>query len=197
MSVSKETYDAAVAAFAEAKRAAAEIRTPGWTVYEVVQREASPIPAFRMVRQVVENLETAMSTPRDRRSQYFIVEEIYAADGTRYSTTDGKPVEKFSGYGATGWLHDREIIPWGAILPECHDRWFRVRLSDYAEQATVLDGVLRPMDWCREQGRLRGDIRLIFEAGDEEAGCCDGDCCCGDSDTGSEGGESNGYSDDE
>lgn len=195
MSAIKETYEAAVAAFAEAKRAAAEIRVSGWTVYEVVQREANPIPAFRMVRQVTENLETAMSTLRDRNSQYLIVEEIYAADGTRYSTVDGKLVAKFTGYGATGWLHDRETIPWGAILPECHDRWFRVHLSDYAEQATVLDGVRRPAEWCREQGRLRGDIRFIFEAGDEAG--CDGDCCCGDSDTGSEGGASSCDSDDE
>ena len=37
MSATKETYEAAVAAFAEAKRAAAEIRVSGWTVYEVVQ----------------------------------------------------------------------------------------------------------------------------------------------------------------
>jgi hypothetical protein len=126
-----------------------------------------------------------MSRLRDGRSQYFIVEEVLAADGTRFSA-DGIVVEELTGYNVTGWIHDRERVPWGEEYPAGHDRWFRVRLSPYAEEATVLDGVLRPAEWCCTQGRLRGDIRLIFEAGEEDgAGCCDGDCCCGDSDSGS------------
>lgn len=197
MIATKETYEAATAMFAEAKQAAAEIRISGWTVYEIVPQENSSIPAFHLSYKVIESLEAAMSHLRDRRSQYFIAEEKFAADGTRFSV-DGMAVEKFTGYGVTGWIHDRECVPWGEAYPAGHDRWFHVRLGPYAHEATVLDGVLRPAEWCRTQGLLRGDIRLIFEAGEEdEGGCCDGDCCCGDSDSGSEGGENDADSDDE
>ena len=194
MSATKETYEAAVAAFAEAKKAASEIRVPGWTVYEIVPREDSPILSFHLRYKVTESLEAAMSKPLSREGQYFIVEEKFAADGTRWSDDD-KSVETFQGYGVTGWIRDMTIDLNGSPRPDCHDRWFHVRIRHYTEEAVVLDGVLQPAEWIASQGSERGNIRLIFEAG-KEASCCDGDCCCGDSDTGSEGGYTD-YSDDE
>ena len=161
-------------AFAEAKHAAAEIRISGWTVYEVIPRESSPIPAFQLRYKVMESLDAAMSKPLSRESQYFIVEETFAADESRFSLSDGWRVDKFRGYGVTGWLRDMTKDLLGGDRPDCHDRWFHVRIRDYAEEAIVLDDVLQPAEWLACQGRSRGEIRLIFEAGKEE-GCYSSD----------------------
>jgi hypothetical protein len=185
MIANKETYEAAAAIFAEAKQAAAEIRIPGWTVYEVIPRDASPIPVFQVRYKVTESVESAMSKPMTRTSQYLIVEEKFAADGSRFSTSDDSVVDKFRGYGLTGWIRDMTRDLHGGDRPECHDRWFHVRIRDYVEEAIVLDEVLQPAEWLACQGRGRGEIRFVFEAGKEEP-FCDGDCCCGDSDSDSD-----------
>ncbi len=185
MSATIEMYESAVAAFAEAKQAAAEIYIHGWTVYEVIQQEANPILAFQARYKVTESLAMAMNKPMTRTSQYLIVEETYAADGSRFSLKDGVLVDKFRGYGLTGWIRDMTRDLHGGDRPECHDRWFHVRIRDYVEEAIVMDAVLQPAEWLACQGRGKGEIRFVFEAGKEEP-FCDGDCCCGDSDSGSD-----------
>jgi hypothetical protein len=187
--VTKEQYDAAVAAFAEAKKAAAEIRIAGWTVYEVIQHETLPFPHFYPRFQVTESLEAAMSKPLNREAQYLIMKELYAADGTRYYE-DGKIITQFKvrcdGRVLEGWLRDTIVNELNYFTyPACHDQWLRVRLEDYGEQASVLGGMKKPAEWLTPRFLPRGVIRIVFPAGAEEGGC-DGDCCCGDSDTGSE-----------
>lgn len=196
--VTKEQYDAAVAAFTEAKKAAAEIRIIGWTVYEVIQHETLPFPHFYPRFQVIESLEAAMSKPLNREAQYLIMKELYAADGTRYYE-DGKIITQFKvrsdGRVLEGWLRDITKNILGYEYPACHDQWLRVRLEDYGEQASVLGDVKKPAEWLTHRSRPRGEIRIVFPAGAEAGSSCDGDCCCEDSDTGSEGGESDDYDD--
>jgi hypothetical protein len=166
--VSKETYDAALTAFAEAKEAAASIRIPGWTVYEVVEDGKFRLPTFTFIQQVTESLEAAMSTPLSRYSQYLIVEEVFAADGSRW-TTDGLPIVNFSGCNVVGWIRDKISVLLDGPCPECHDRWFRARIGVDADTAEVLDDVLQPADWQDiSYHRTSEEIYIFFKAGKEE-----------------------------
>lgn len=187
--VTKEQYEMAVAAFEVAKKAAEEMRVVGWTVYEVIQHEASPIPLFHPRYQVIESLEAAMSKPLNRESQYLIMRELYSPNGLRFYE-DGKLVTNFrvrgDGRVVEGWLRDKTKCILGDEYPACHDQWLRVRLDDYGEHASVLGDVKKPAEWLTPHSRPRGEIRIIFPAGAEEDGCCDADCCCGDTYTGSE-----------
>jgi hypothetical protein len=204
--VTKEQYDAAVALFAAAKKAAEEIRCVGWTVYEVIQHEASPIPYFQPRYQVTESLDAAMSKPLNREAQYLIMKELYAPNGLRFYE-DGRIITEVRVRGAAagrvleGWLRDKTADIVRHAYPACHDQWLRVRLEDYGEQASVLDDVKKPAEWLSSLDTydVRGKIRIVFPAGvssEPSAGAekiryCDGDCCCddSDSDTGSEGGD--------
>lgn len=180
--VTKEQYDAAVILFAAAKKAAEEIRCVGWTVYEVIPHEASPIPLFHPRYMVTESLEAAMSKPLNREVQYLIMKELYSPNGLRFYE-DGKIVTEFrvrdDGYVVEGWLRDNTANIFGHPYPECHDRWFHVRLEDYGERAVVLDDVKMPAEWLKPRFGARGEIMIFFPAGAEE-GFCDDDCCCGD-----------------
>jgi hypothetical protein len=167
--VNKELFEVAVAAYATAKKVAEEMRIVGWTVYEVVAQEASPIPLFHPRYQVIESLEAAMSKPLNREAQYLIMKELYSPNGLRFYE-DGKLVD-FRVRDVRvleGWLRDKTKCILGEEYPACHDQWLHVRLEDFGEQARVMDDIKKPAEWLTPCIRPRGEIRIVFTDGVEK-----------------------------